>query len=386
MNTVKKVRDILNIQVPLKDDLIMSTKGCCLHTSVSAFGSVSDNHLDCITENVLMYETSCKISDSSNDCEGLLKLPAPSVHMASELLSTNKHQCLSCEESQGGSLEVFPIVGGGSLVYWSTGLVFNTNELTFSVESLADNIKYQDKNGIVISATKTGEGCKILGKLIDMVEQLLTEWYPGLNTEQRVPCLECVKSGITSPCEFKVHQLLSLIADNKLSHNCANNHEVKLENMVPSFLFQDLDPEFLLDPKEVIYKQENETLLGTGKFGDVHHGKYKGHGVAIKSYAVKGSRAEEGFKHMYSESKFLQQLCHPYIVNMIGITIQPTMLLVMEEVPEGSLEVLLLKEQKVFPRIIFYRIAIQVASALHYLHSINIIYRDLKAANILLSH
>ena len=236
----------------------------------------------------------------------------------------------------------------------------------------------------MISATKTVEGCKILGKLIDMVEQLLTEWYPGLNTEQRVACLECVKSGITSPCEFKVHQLLSLIADNKLSHNCANNHEVKLEKMVPSFLFQDLDPEFLLDPTEIVYKQEKEALLGTGKFGEVHHGKYKGRGVAIKSYAVKGSRAEEGFKHMHSESKFLQQLCHPYIVNMIGITIQPTMLLVMEEVPEGSLEVLLLKEQKVFPRIIFYRIAIKVASALHYLHSINIIYRDLKAANILL--
>ena len=312
MNTVKKVRDILNKQVPLKDDLIMSTK------------------------------------------------------------------------SKGGSLEVFPIEGGGTLVYWRTGLFYNTTKLSFSVETFADNIKYHDKNGVVISASKTVEGCKILGQLIDVVEQFLTEWYPGLNTEQRVPCLECVKSGITSPCEFKVDQLFLLIADHKLSHNCANDHGVKLETIVPSLLFQDLDPIFLLDPKEVIYKQEKENLLGTGKFGEVHHGKYKGQVVAIKLYAIEGSRVEKGFKHMHSESKFLQQLCHPCIVNMIGVIIQPPMLLVMEEAPEGSLQVQLLKEQKVFSRIVLYRIAIQVASALHYLHSVNIIYRDLKAANVLL--
>ena len=312
MNTVKKVRDILNKQVPLKDNLIMSTK------------------------------------------------------------------------SEGGSLEVFPIEGGGTLVYWRTGLFYNTTKLSFSVETFADNIKYHDKNGVVISASKTVEGCKILGQLIDVVEQFLTEWYPGLNTEQRVPCLECVKSGITSPCEFKVQQLFLLIADHKLSHNCANDHGVKLETIAPSLLFQDLDPIFLLDPKEVIYKQEKENLLGTGKFGEVHHGKYKGQVVAIKLYAVEGSRVEEGFKHMHSESKFLQQLCHPCIVNMIGVIIQPPMLLVMEEAPEGSLQVQLLKEQKVFSRIVLYRIAIQVASALHYLHSVNIIYRDLKAANVLL--
>ena len=307
MNAVKKVRDILNKQVPVKDDLIMST-----------------------------------------------------------------------------SLEVFPIEEGGTLVYCRTGLFYNTNKLTFSVESFADNIKYHDKNGVVISASKTVEGCKILGQLIDIVEQLLTEWYPELNTEQRVPCLECVKSGITSPCEFKVDQLFSLIADHKLSHNCANNHEVKLKTIVPSLLFQDLDPAFLLDPQEIVYKKEKENLLGTGKFWEVRHGKYKDQVVAIKFYAVERSRVEVGFRHMHSESKFLQQLCHPYIVNMIGVTIQPPMLLVMEEVPEGSLQVPLLKEQKEFPRILFYRIAIQVASALHYLHSVNIIYRDLKAANVLL--
>ena len=415
MNTVKEVKNILSEHVPIEEesDLVISSKVCLTSTSTSTFTSVSEDP-DHITENGIMSETSSMISEYSNVYGGpmefdrsMIHSPAPSSPAVSEAFSVQDHRRLSHEESHRGSVEVFPIEGGGNLVYWRTGLFYKVNKLTFSIESLAELEKYQEKDGVLIMASQGAEGCKILGQLIDIVEQLISEWYPGLSgeLEQKVPCIECIKSDIPNPYEFKVDQLLLLIADHKLTYKCEGKHDVKLIEIVPDLLLQDLDPAFLLDHREVIYtqsslgtgavgyfdhreviyKQEKESLLGTGAFAEVYRGKYKGRAVAIKLYTAKeNTKVEEGFKQLRLESKILQQLHHPSLVCMVGVTVYPAMSLILEKAPGGSLQVPLLREQRAFSRIVLHRIAIQVASALHFLHSINIIFRDLKADNVLL--
>ena len=283
------------------------------------------------------------------------------------------------------SVIMFSVRGNESLMYWHTGLFCNVKKLIFSIESLADSSKYHDKDGIVIFASKTVKGCKILSQMIDIVEQLISEWYPGLNSQQRVPCSECIKTNISYPYEFKINQLLSLIAENKLTYKCGADHEIKLIEIVPDLLFQDLNQAFILDPKKIIYKQEEENLLKVGNFGKVYYASYKNEAVTLKIYVAKEcSRIEEDFKKLHLQSKLLQQMQHPSLVHMVGVTIHPTMSLVLEEAPEGSLQVPLIREHRSFSRIILYRIAIQVASALHFLHSINIMHRNLKADNVLL--
>ena len=395
MNTVKEVRNIISEQVPVEEeDLVISSNISCLpssSTATSLFPSVSEQSedpMDTITENGLMseiagYSTAFR---GTFECDRYIP-PSPSLPTISESPSIPGPRHLSHEESQGGSMEVFPIEGSGTLVYWCTGLFYNVNRLTFVIESLAKFKRYQDKDGVLILASQGAEGCKILGQLIDIVEQLISECYPELNgeLEQKVPCIECIKCGVPSPHEFKVDQLLPLIADHKLINKCGGGHEVRLVEIVPDLLLQDLDPAFLLDPREVIYKQEKESLLGTGAFGEVYRGKYKGRAVAIKLYTAKeNTKVEEGFKELRAESKILEQLHHPSIVSMVGVTVYPTMSLVLEEAPEGSLQVPLLREQRPFSRIVLHRIAIQVASALNFLHSINIIWRGVKADDVLL--
>ena len=387
MNTVKEVKNILSEYIPIEEeyDLIISTNVHLTSTSTatSAFTSVSEDP-DHSTENGVMSETSSK---SNGELMEYDRSTVQSPVLSSPLASVCNRQHLLHEESHRGSVEVFSIEGGGNLVYWRTGLFYKVNNLTFSIESLAELKKYQDKDGVLIMASQGAEGRKILGQLIDIVEQLISEWYPGLNgeLEQKVPCIECIKSDIPNPYEFKVDQLLPLIADHKLTHKCGSEHNVKLLEIVPDLLLQDLDPAFLLDPREVIYKQERESLLGTGAFGEVYRGKYKGRAIAIKLYTAKeNTKVEEGFKELRSESKVLQQLYHPSLVCMVGVTVHPMMSLVLEEAPEGSLQAPLLREQRPFSRIVLHRIAIQVASALRFLHSINIIFRDLKADNVLL--
>ena len=271
-----------------------------------------------------------------------------------------------------------------SLVYWRSGLFCKVGTLFFCIESLAQN---SNKQGILIVCSPTSRGRNLLGQLIDTVQLLISEWYPGLSSslEQRVPCLECLKSGIANPHEFKVDQLLPLIAGHKLTHECGANHKVHLIELVPDLLLADLDPEFLLDSDKLIYKIENDSLLGVGSFGEVYHGNYKGRAVAVKLYTAReNTKVEKSFKELHSESKVLQKLQHPCLVCMVGVTIHPTMSLVLEEAPLGALQNVLFREQKAFVRIVLYRIAIQVASALRFLHSINIIFRDLNASNVLL--
>ena len=347
MNAIKEVKDLLSEQIPDEDDFIIITDINHDHATINALNSASNNE-----------ELLHRISGNNNGAQ-------------------HRYQPLQKSES----VPICSTERGGSLVYWSTGLVYNVKKLTFSIQSLAENTEYHDKDGILILASQGAEGCRILGQLIDIVEKLISEWYPGLRNklEQRVPCSECLKHSNVDPCEFKIEQLISLVADHKLSYQCNANHTVKLIEIVPELLLTDLDSTFLLDGNDLICKRDKKYVPGTKMHGEVFSGKYKNRAVTIEIFSTK-----DGFKELRSESKVLQQLYHPCLVCMVGVTVNPTLSLVLEEAPAGSLHTPLLIEQRAFSRIVFYRIAVQVASALRFLHSINIIYRNLKADKVLL--
>ncbi|XP_065920043.1 leucine-rich repeat serine/threonine-protein kinase 1-like [Dysidea avara] len=273
----------------------------------------------------------------------------------------------------------FFIKGNGILVYWLTGIFYNYNGLFFIVESFVGSGEHKNKNGIIIMCSPTTEGRKVFGQLIDLVEQLISEWYPGLELDHKIPCHKCIREGWSPAYEFEVDQLLPPSSDHT---ECGFYHKVQLIDLAPDLFLADFDPVFLLDCNKLIYRKEKETLLGTGRFEEVYCGKYKDQSVAVKLYIE--NQLKEAFKELRSESIILQQLHHPCVVHMVGVTVYPTMSLVLVEASQGTLQASLLKEQRTFSRIVMYRIAIQVASALHYLHSINIIFRDLKADNVLL--
>ena len=381
INSIKEIKDTINEQVPVEDnDHFVSTDVRCIENV-----SLNDATIDQVRypdskvhlEKSFASETSLAMSNCSTNFEG------PFESMTSTLTALESSTDTLQDESCEGSVEVFP---GGSLFYWRTGLVYSVSKLFFSIESLAENPKYHDKDGVLILASQGAEGCKMLRKLIDIVEKLISEYYPGLRSglEQRVPCPECLKIDVPNPYEFKIDQLMTIIANHEFTHTCGANHEVHLIEIVPDELLADFNSTFLLDPKEVIYKQNNESLLATGEFGNFYHGKYKGQEVAIKLYTVNQNiKVGQSFKELHSECKILQQLYHPCLVCMVGITVYPTMSLVLEA-GQGLLQALVLREQRAILRIVIYRIAIQVVSALHFLRSNNIIFRGLNADNVLL--
>merc|ERR1719354_721029 len=131
---------------------------------------------------------------------------------------------------------------------------------------------------------------------------------------------------------------------------------------------------------------EIKNTLGTGSFGRLHLVKYI---PTSKFYAMKVLRKEEIIKlrqveHTINEKLILEQLDHPFLVNSLG-TFQDSnnLYLVLEYIQGGELFTYLRKSGRFANHVArFY--AAQVVCAFEYLHSKDIIYRDLKPENLLL--
>lgn len=137
-------------------------------------------------------------------------------------------------------------------------------------------------------------------------------------------------------------------------------------------------------------------LLGEGGFGYVFKGwidektlaaARPGSGIMV---AVKKLKREsfQGHREWHAEVNYLGQLRHENFVKLIGYCSESeNRLLVYEFMQKGSLENhLFRKGVQILPWATRMRIARDVARGLSFLHSLdtNVIYRDLKASNILL--
>ncbi|KXL46539.1 hypothetical protein M433DRAFT_3900 [Acidomyces richmondensis BFW] len=131
---------------------------------------------------------------------------------------------------------------------------------------------------------------------------------------------------------------------------------------------------------------EINRTLGTGSFGRVHlvQSKHNQRFYAVKvlkkAQVVKMKQVE----HTNDERRMLQRCKHPFLIALWG-TWQDSknLYMVMEFIEGGELFSLLRKSQR-FPNPVAKFYAAEVTLAIDYLHSMNIIYRDLKPENLLL--
>lgn len=120
--------------------------------------------------------------------------------------------------------------------------------------------------------------------------------------------------------------------------------------------------------------------LGTGSFGRVHLVQSR---VNARYYAIKVLKKSEVVRlkqvaHSNNEKHILESVAHPFLVNMWG-TFQDdvNLYMVMDYVPGGELFSVLRRSQR-FPDHVAKFYAAEVVLAIEYLHSKDVIYRDLK--------
>jgi serine/threonine protein kinase len=129
-----------------------------------------------------------------------------------------------------------------------------------------------------------------------------------------------------------------------------------------------------------------QRTLGTGSFGRVHlvQSRHNSRFYAIKVLKKQQVVKMKQVEHTNDERSMLQVVKHPFLVNLWG-TFQDSknLYMVMDFIEGGELFSLLRKSQR-FPNPVAKFYAAEVALAINYLHSLDIIYRDLKPENLLL--
>ncbi|RDX58455.1 Serine/threonine-protein kinase EDR1, partial [Mucuna pruriens] len=143
---------------------------------------------------------------------------------------------------------------------------------------------------------------------------------------------------------------------------------------------------------------ENDDLeelqeLGSGTFGTVYHGKWRGTDVAIKRiksscFSGRLSEQERLTKDFWREAQILSTLHHPNVVAFYGVVPDGpggTLATVTEYMVHGSLRNVLMKKEKVLDRRKRLLIAMDAAFGMEYLHLKNIVHFDLKCDNLLVN-
>uniref|UniRef100_A0A2P2JCN1 Uncharacterized protein LOC8262865 n=1 Tax=Rhizophora mucronata TaxID=61149 RepID=A0A2P2JCN1_RHIMU len=146
---------------------------------------------------------------------------------------------------------------------------------------------------------------------------------------------------------------------------------------------------------QVIKNSDLEELreLGSGTFGTVYHGKWRGTDVAIKRinnrcFAGKSSEQERMIDDFWNEAINLADLHHPNVVAFYGVVLDGpggSVATVTEFMVNGSLRNALQKNERNLDKRKRLLIAMDVAFGMEYLHEKNIVHFDLKSDNLLVN-
>ncbi|XP_059658557.1 serine/threonine-protein kinase STY13-like [Cornus florida] len=159
--------------------------------------------------------------------------------------------------------------------------------------------------------------------------------------------------------------------------------------------------EWELDVKKLVIK----SLIGRGSFGSVHRGIYDGNDVAVKmlDWGKDGQATNITLRKAFTqEVSIWNKLDHPNIIKLIGaakgmsgqnirtdddkiFVASNVCIIVVEYIVGGTLKSYLFKNRTrklPFKRVI--QLATDIARGLSYLHSHQIVHRDVKTQNILL--
>ena len=357
------------------------------------------------------------------------------------------------------------------LLYWRRGIAMQSNDCRFVIESISKSqfelggmqpgMAYKRNTFLLKSIDFEMNDCMMnegvdivvhsntynfswMGYLVDQVENVLNEWFPGLDQQDvfgvqqvRRYCPWKVPKEILTRLDEEKKVKLELIGEDlyymfqyqhcvllsiKNSHILCEDLNVKipLDFIIPEACLADLHEDFKLNVSQFKFER-NKSTIGEGATATVFKGTYKNKEVAVKefSYGASNRRGHRNapdlseidvestlqlLRMMRKEVSLQCRFQHPFILQLLAASIRP-LVIVLELAPLGALSVVLSEKANklneewiekynatapppmpggVLGHRLTMKIALQIILAIEYLHTNRVIYRDLKAQNILL--
>lgn len=139
--------------------------------------------------------------------------------------------------------------------------------------------------------------------------------------------------------------------------------------------------EWEVDASELVLFDE----VGSGAFGKVYRGRWRGAVVAIKQLSMRHLDAEQ-LASFRREASIMMRLRHPNVVYLLGVMSHPPNLaLITEFCDGGALESFVRDTSRTLSQWNVLRLAMGIAGGMSYLASKGVVHRDLATRNVLLT-
>lgn len=145
------------------------------------------------------------------------------------------------------------------------------------------------KNTFDVHVPVNQTGFKLLGSVVDLIDNLLEEWYPGLNDTEYAnsstkilrlsPCDFCKRSGY--PYYFTIEECI-YASNQSDTIECESCGLRPLRTIAPDVVFSDIDPKLIQEQVIIQDGHSRHLRLGQGAFADVYKAQVQGISLAVK--------------------------------------------------------------------------------------------------------
>ncbi|ELP83873.1 serine/threonine protein kinase, putative [Entamoeba invadens IP1] len=249
------------------------------------------------------------------------------------------------------------------------GLCCNLSEIDFNSEIEEIPVDKEIRQLLCVGNSKE-RAVKIQFTLKEQNEKFRLRMNPEIVTLKRGYACE-VEILLLIRCTLKIKSEVLIVSKNLQSNlDIFNSIRVKAKSEIST----------KLDPDEITLENE----LGSGSFGVVYKGKFRGNVVAVKKMRRIISDDFDQMKEFMKEVNMLAKFRSEYIVHFYGAVFIPNKICVVTEFAAyGSLFGVIKREEKIELKVLI-RMLLNAARGLEYLHLNGILHRDIKPDNILI--